>query len=48
MSARKRRTAAQILNDLRKAEVELAGGKTVREVCQGLGVSEHTYDRWRR
>lgn len=48
MAARKRKTAAQIINYLRKAEVELAGGKTVREVCKELGVSEHTYYRWRR
>lgn len=48
MAARKARTAAQIINYLRKAEVELAGGKTIREVCKSLGVSEHTYYRWRR
>ena len=48
MAARKTRTAAQIINYLRKAEVELAGGKTIREVCKSLGVSEHTYYRWRR
>jgi transposase-like protein len=48
MAARKTRTAAQIINYLRKAEVELAGGRTIREVCKSLGVSEHTYYRWRR
>jgi len=48
MAARKTRTAAQIIDYLRKAEVELAGGRTIREVCKSLGVSEHTYHRWRR
>ena len=48
MAARKNTTPAQIINRLRKAEVELANGKSVREVCKGLGISEHTYSRWRR
>ena len=30
------------------AEVELANGKSVREICKGLEISEHTYYRWRR
>jgi len=48
MAARKNKTPAQIINYLRKAEVDLAGGRTVREVCKELGVTEHTYYRWRR
>ena len=48
MAARKNKTPAQIINYLRKAEVELAGGRTVREVCKELVVTEHTYYRWRR
>ena len=48
MARRKNTTPAQIINHLRKAEVELANGKTVREVCKGLEISEHTYYRWRR
>ncbi len=48
MAARKNTTPAQIINHLRKAEVELATGKSVREVCKGLGISEHTFYRWRR
>jgi transposase-like protein len=48
MAAPKRATPAQIINQLRKAEVELANGKSVREVCKGLGISEQTYYRWRR
>ena len=37
----------QIIGLLRQAEVELAQGRTVREVCRGLGVSDATYYRWR-
>ena len=48
MARRKNATPAQIINALRKAEVELANGKSVREVCKTLAVSEHTYYRWRR
>ena len=48
MAAPKNATPAQIINALRKAEVQLAGGKPVKEVCKGLGVSEQTYYRWRR
>jgi transposase-like protein len=48
MAARKNVTPAQIINQLRKAEVELANGKSIREVCKGLGISEQTYYRWRR
>ena len=48
MAARKNTTPAQIINHLRKAEVEIANGKTIREVCKELGISEHTYYRWRR
>lgn len=48
MAARKRATTAQIINQLRKAEVQLANGKSVKDVCKGLGISEQTYYRWRR
>ena len=48
MAAPKNATPSQIINRLRKAEVQLANGKSVKEVCKGLGVSEQTYYRWRR
>ena len=32
---------------LRQAEVELAQGRTVGEICRGLGVSEASFYRWR-
>ena len=48
MAAPKRATPAQIINHLRKAEVELANGKSMKEVCRGIGVTEQTYYRWRK
>ncbi len=45
---RKRFTAEQIIHQLREAEVLLAQGKTVGEICRYLGVSEQSYYRWRR
>ena len=45
--AGKRMTAEQIIGLLRQAEVELDQGRTVGEVCRGLGVSEASFDRWR-
>ncbi len=48
MAAPKNLSAGQIINQLRKAEVALANGKSVKQVCRELGVSEQTYYRWRR
>ena len=46
--SRKRRTAEEIINKLREAEVGLARGMTVPEVSKKLGVTEQTYYRWRK
>jgi putative transposase len=43
----KRHTAEQIINKLRQAEVEIANGATVAQVCKQIGVTEQTYYRWR-
>ena len=43
----KRLAPEQIIGVLRQAEVELAQGRTVGEVCRGLGVSEASFYRWR-
>lgn len=43
----RRHTPEQIIAKLRDAEVDLANGLTVGEVCQKLEVSENTYYRWR-
>jgi transposase-like protein len=48
MAAPKRLSPGQIINQLRRAEVALANGKKVKQVCRELGVSEQTYYRWRR
>ena len=44
---RKRFTAEQIIGKLREAEVELAKGATVGQVCKKLGITDQTYYRWR-
>jgi len=46
--SKKRYTAEEIVTLLREAEVLLSKGSTVAAVCKELGVSEHTYYRWRR
>ena len=44
---RKRHSPEQIIRKLREADVELAGGTAVADVCKKLAVSEQTYFRWR-
>ena len=46
--ARKRFSAEQIVDKLREAEVEIAKGMTIAQVCKKLGISEQTYYKWRR
>ena len=46
--ARKRFTAESIIIKLREAEVGLAQGQRVGQVCKQIGVSEQTYYRWRK
>ena len=45
---RKRYSTEQIVTKLRQAEVELGRGLRTPEMGKKLGVSEHTYDRWRK
>jgi len=45
---RKRYSPEQIVTLLREAEVLLSKGSTVGAVCREIGISEHTYYRWRR
>jgi putative transposase len=42
-----RLTPERITGVLWQAEVELAQGRTVGEICRGLGVSEASFCRWR-
>ena len=44
----KRYSTEQIVSKLRQAEVELSRGLRVPRVCKKLGISEQTYDRWRK
>ena len=46
--AKKRQGAEQIIQKLREAEVELARGLKVPQVCKKLEVTEQTYYRWRK
>ena len=41
-------SAEQIIGKLREAEVLLGQGGTLGEVSRKLGITEHTYYRWRR
>jgi putative transposase len=38
----------EVVRLLRDAEAELAGGKTVAQVVQKLGISEQAFYRWRQ
>ena len=46
--ARKGNTPEKIINKLREAEILLNQGATVAVVSKKIGVSEHTYYRWRK
>lgn len=41
-------TPDQIILKLRSAEVDLATGMTIGQVCQKLAISENTFHRWRQ
>ena len=45
---KKRHTPEQIINKLRQAEVEIANGVAIGQVCRKLGVTEQTYHCWRK
>ncbi len=46
--AKKRHTAEQVISKLREAEVLLAKGTKMPQVCRKLGVTDQTYYRWRK
>ena len=46
--AKKGYTPEQIINKLREAEILLSQGETIAAVSKKLGVSAHTYFRWRK
>ncbi len=43
-----RHTPEQIIGKLREAEVVLAKGGKIGQVCKQIGVTEQTYYRWRK
>jgi len=46
--AKKGYTPEQIINKLREAEVMLSQGAPIAVVSNRIGVSDHTYYRWRK
>ncbi len=46
--ARRKHTAEEIIHKLREAEVALSQGRTVKEVCKQIEVTEQTYYPWRK
>ncbi len=45
---RKRFSVEQIIHHLGEADVLLSQGRTVGQVCRGIGASEQSYYRWRK
>ena len=45
---KKRFSVERIISHLREAEVFLAQGQTIGQVCRHIGISEQSYYRWRR
>jgi hypothetical protein len=48
MAKRQRHTPEQVIGKLREAEVKLAKGTAIAQVCNDLAITENTYCRWRR
>ena len=45
---KQRHTPEQIIAKLREAEVKLAKGTAIAQVCKDLAIAEQTYYRWRK
>jgi transposase-like protein len=48
MARKPRHTPEQVIGKLREAEVKLAQGTAIGQVCKDLAITENTYYRWRR
>ena len=48
MAKRQRHTPEQIISKLREAEVKLAEGTALAQVCKDLAITEQTCYRWRK
>ncbi len=46
--AKKGYTPEQIISKLREAEILLSQGATIAVISKKIGVSDHTYYRWRK
>ena len=46
--AKKGYTSEQIINKLREAEILLQQGSSIAAISKTIGVSAHTYYRWRK
>lgn len=44
----KTKTAEEIVMKLRKIEISVNQGKSIRLSCREAGISDHTYYKWRR
>ena len=44
--AKRKHTTEQVINELLRAEVATAEGRTVAEACRKTGVTEQTFYRW--
>jgi hypothetical protein len=48
MAKKQRHTPEQVISKLREAEVKLAKGMALAQVCKDLAITEQTYYRWRK
>ena len=48
MAKKQRHTPEQVIAKLREAEVKLAKGAAIAQVCKDLAITEQTYYRWRK
>ena len=48
MAKKQRHTPEQVIAKLREAEVKLAKGTAIGQVCKDLAITEQTYYSWRK
>ena len=48
MGRKRKHSDDQIIHKLREAEIALSQGRTVKDVCRQLEVTEQTYYRWKK
>jgi transposase-like protein len=46
--SKKKHTAEEIVTKLREAEILLAKGQNISEICRQQGISDQTYYKWKR